>query len=165
MSYTKRQLLEQAYAEIALAGYIYDLTPEELQFALVRMDGVLGRWAGQGIQIGYAFGLGPDDTDLDQDSGLAMTAVEAVYMATAVAIASSKGKVLTPFTQAGAKSAYDAMLVGVAKRALVPQQFRVDVPAGAGNKPWRAVTQPFLPPPTDNVLDVGTNGDLTFNGN
>lgn len=164
MGWTKKELISEAYAEIALAGYIYDLSPDEMQFALRRMDGMLGMWAGQGIQIGYSFGTTPTDTDLDADSGVALTAVPAVYLNLAINIAAGKGKQLAQSSKTNAKTAYDAMLVGVAKQTLEPQQFRIDVPAGAGNKPWRAVTQPFLPPPTDNALDVGSNGDLTFNG-
>jgi hypothetical protein len=34
VSYTKRQLVEGAYAEIGMASFVFDLEPEDLQSAL-----------------------------------------------------------------------------------------------------------------------------------
>ena len=38
MGWTKRQFVTQAFEEIGLASYVFDLTPEQLQSALRRLD-------------------------------------------------------------------------------------------------------------------------------
>lgn len=164
MGWTKRQLIEDAYAELALASYVFDLTPEELQWACRRLDTLMGMWSGQGVNIGYAFGTSPTDTDLDQESGVPLVAVSAVYLNLAVNLAAGKGKNLARSTTAFAKAAYDSMLVLIAQAQMQPQQFRSGVPQGGGNKPYRNTSRPFLAEPTETPLGIGGDGGLVFNG-
>lgn len=164
MSWSKRQIVEEAYSELALASYVFDLTPEEMLWGCRRMDAMLGSWSAKGVQIGYAFGATPTSTDLDQDSGIALTAVTAVYLNLAINLAAGKGKNLARSTTAFAKDAYDSMLVQLAQDQMQPQQFRSGVPQGAGNKPYRNVTRPFLPEPEQTPLGIGGDGGLVFNG-
>jgi hypothetical protein len=164
VAWSKRQLVEQAFDELALAGYSFDLTPEEMQSALRRLDAMLGTWAAQGIQVGYVFGSTPDDSDLDQDSGLPLTAVEAVYLGLAIRTAASKGKTLAPSTTRVAKMAYDSLLAKLEGDILQQQQYRSQMPKGAGNKPWRTTSNPFLAPPDTAPLRIGDDGGLEFVG-
>lgn len=161
--WTKKQLVEAAYGEIGIAAYTYDLSPEEKQAALQQMDAMMGSWASLDINVGYQFGLSPEDTDLDRDSGVALFAVQAVYKNLAVAIAPMKGKQLSQATKANAKAAYDAMLVTVAKSQVSQQQFRSGTPRGAGNRVWRTSPQPFLGPVDDAPLTNSSDGGLVFN--
>jgi hypothetical protein len=160
MSWTKRQLIEQAFGELALASYVFDLTPEELDAAVRRMDAMLATWNAAGIRLGYALTSSPDDSDLEQDSGLPDAAFEAVYLNLAVRTAASKGKVLSQDTRNAAKAAYDVLLM---RAAMPPEmQNRANIPAGAGNKSWRSVNAPFLPSPVDPLETVDGDNTLDF---
>ena len=54
--WTKRAIVEEAYAELALASWVWDLTPEEIQWAVNRLDMLVSLWAAKGINIGYEIG-------------------------------------------------------------------------------------------------------------
>lgn len=165
MGWTKRQVIEDMYGELALAGYDFDLSPEEMQAALRRMDAMLATWSSMGINIGYAFGLTPTDSDLDQDAGIPLTAVEAVVLNGAARIAGSKGKTMPRTTLFNAKAAYDALVSVVAKAEAEEQQLDRAVPRGAGNKAFRRFSRPFMPLPDEGPLTLAADGGLTFNGN
>lgn len=158
MTWTKRQLVDEAFAELALAGYTFDITPEEQQTALRRLDTMMATWEGRGVRVGYAFPSSPDTSDLDTDSGLPDRAVETVYLHLAIRIATGFGKMLPSATRKAASEGYEALLWAGAQ----PQQQQLPntMPRGAGNKPWRTVNQPFFPTPSDDPLQVGRGGDL-----
>lgn len=163
MSWTKRQLVEEAYGELALAGYDFDLQPEEEAAALRRLDTMMATWQSLGIQVGYSMATGQDDSDLDQDSGLAMNAVEAVYMMLACKIAASKGKALPTSSTRNAKQAYDSLILNVAKSQVQQQQLAAGTPLGQGRKPWRTIN-PYVTTPDTSPLRTGGDGGLDFNG-
>lgn len=164
MGWTKRQLVEEAFGELALAGYDFDLQPEEMQTGLRRLDTLMATWSGLGLQIGYSFGTTPTDSDLDQDAGLPLVAVEAVYLALAIRIAAGKGKVLSTSTKSAAKTAYDALVSYVASDQVMQQQPRADTPLGAGAKTWRTFRRPFVSTPDTSPLQVDDDGGLDFTG-
>lgn len=165
MGWTKRQLIEDAFGELALASYDFDLSPEEVQAALRRMDTMLATWSSLGVNIGYRFGLTPTDSDIDQDAGIPLTAVEAVYLNLAARIAGGKGKTLPRTTLFNAKAAYDALLSAMARAEMEEQQLDNTVPRGAGNKPFRQQIRPYMPQPDEGALTLADDGGLTFNGN
>lgn len=155
MAWTKLQLIEQAYDELALAGFVFDLSPELLESALRRMDTMMAQWSSVGIDIGYLLSASPDDSLIDSASGLPDTAVEAVYMNLAVRLAASRGKVLTADTKATAARGYNALLGAAVRAAARPQCMPSTMPRGAGNKPW-SYQAPFFPGPTPTLeTDIG----------
>lgn len=158
MSWTKRALIQEAFAEIALSGYVFDLTPDELQTALRRLDTMLATWEGKGVRVGYAFPATPADSDLDQDSGLPDAAVETVYLNLAIRLAAGFGKTLSTDTRKNAAQGFDTLLWRAAHP--IEQQLPNTLPRGAGNKPWRTTGQPFMPTPDDNPLRTSQGGDL-----
>lgn len=164
MGWSKRQVVEKAFSTLALAGYVFDLDPEELDDALTSLDTMMATWSALSIDCGYAFGTSPDDTDLDQDSGLPLIAVKAAYLSLAIDIAATKGKQLRPSTITGARQAKDALLVWIARQQLRQQQYRSGLPAGAGNKAWRRSERPFLPSPDTSPLQIADDGGLSFTG-
>lgn len=161
MGWTKQQLVEEAYAELALHGYIFDLDPEELQFGLRRLDGMLGLWNGKGIRLSYPLPSSPDSSSLDSDSNLPDFANEATYLNLAVRIAAGKGKQLPMQTLMLAKQAYDALLSRIASEQMQQQQLPNTFPLGAGNKALRRGTR-FMPTP-DDTIDAGADDPLDFN--
>lgn len=162
MGWTKRQIVEDAYAELALANYDFDLSPEEEQFALRKLDTMMAEWSAIDINLGYAFGLTPTDTDLDQDSGLPLFAISSVYLKLAINILSSKGKATPPATVLNALAAYDAMLARVALMQVRRQQLPNTLPRGAGSKPWRTNNRPFMPTPDLSPTRDTPDGQIDF---
>lgn len=160
MAWTKRQIIEEAFGELALAGYDYDLAPEEIQAALRRLDTMIAGWATSGIALGYHLGLSPDGSDPDEDSGIPLHAVEAVYMNLAVRIAAGKGKALMPSTKTAAKHAYDNLLLRVVRDGMATQQLPGGIPLGAGHKPRYG--EPFTTNHDTGPID-SMSGGLSFN--
>lgn len=156
--WTKRELVNQAYGELALQGYEFDITPEEVVLAIKRMDSMVAMWGKYGIRIGYALPTSPGDSDPDQDSGIPDTAAEAVYLNLAIRLAGGQGKTLSPSTMMTARQAYDTLLFDAAQP--IEQQFRPNLPRGAGNKPWRVIDNPFLPTVDNAPLGVSSGGNL-----
>lgn len=158
MSYTKRQIVEGAYAEIGMAAFVFDLEPEDLQSALRRLDALMATWNGRGIRLGYPVPLQPASSSLDEDSNLPDWAAEAAITNLAVRIAPSYGKTPSDDTKITARDSYSVLL----SRAAVPpeMQFPAQLPAGAGNKPWQ-LDNPFVQPPADPLL-AGPDSLLTF---
>ena len=159
MSWTKRQLVTQAFEEIGYASYAYDLQPEQLQAGLRRLEALMGTWNGRGIRLGYPLTQNPNEAELDVDSNVPDSANEAVYANLAIRIAPIVGKTVSMETKQTARSAYMELLSRFTKPQ--EQQLPGTMPAGAGNKPWRQ-DQPFLPGP-DEQIDAGNDGAIEFN--
>lgn len=156
MGWTKRQFVNQAFDEIGLASYIFDLTPEQLLSALRRLDAMMATWNGLGLRLSYPLPSSPQNSDLDQQTDVPDSAIEAIYTNLGLRLAPAFGKTVSPETRAAAKAAYDVLL----QRATAPidLQLPATMPAGAGNKPWR-VDNPFVAPPVDPV-QTGPEGPL-----
>jgi len=161
MAWTKRQICDMAFREIALAGYVFDIGPEEYAAMVKSLDAMMGTWEMLGIRVGYNQTVNPDATNPDQDSGIPLQANETVYLNLAIRAAAGYGKSLAQSTLATAKQGYDALQGKT--QAMPPQkQIRGYMPAGAGYKRGRT-PDPFLQSPVD-VLTTGPDGTLDFNG-
>lgn len=158
--WTKRELVMQAFEDAGLASYAFDLTPEQLQSAMRKMDSMLATWAAKGVQLGYAMASGPETGDLDQLSGLQTTANEAVYLNLALRIAPAFGKTVATGTAMAAKDAYDSLLISAALPQ--PAQLPRNMPIGAGSKPWRGRSSPFIAPPDTSPVQISQGGNLDF---
>lgn len=159
MSWTKRQFITTAFEEIGYADYVFDLQPEQLEKALWRLDSMMASWNAQGIRIGYPLPSTPEDSSLTTETSVPDSANMAIYMNLALVLAPTVGKMVSPETKAGAKTAYDIL----AQRAAAPveMQFPGTLPSGAGNKPWRNTQDPFLNNPTDPI-DAGSDSAIDF---
>jgi len=158
MGYSKRQFAEGAFAEIGLASYTFDITPEELDWCVRRLDAMMAELNGKGIRLGYPIPGSPQDSDLDEPSGVPDWANEAIICNLAVRISPGKGKTPTPETKAAAKNGYNTLL----QRACYPPEIQLGmIPAGAGNKPIAVDGTTFLPP-YETTIDAGTDGAITF---
>lgn len=162
MSWTKGELVDQAFAELALAGYVFDLTPEERQAACTRLDAMMATWNARGIVLPYALALTPGDANLDAECGLPAWAVEATYLHLALRTAASKGKAAPQTLKATASEAMAAVDSRLAHDDLNEQQFRSGTPKGQGSKPWRATNNPFLQQPNSGELRQTASGALDF---
>jgi len=157
MSWTKKQIIEQAFEEIGLASYIFDLTADQLQSALRRLDLLVGSWLAKNIRISYPLPTNPQDSNIDQEIDVPIQFNEALVLNLAVRLAPSYGKALTPETKANAKLMYDQLLVEAA--APIEQQYVKTLPLGAGYKRTERV---FVDYPNLDPIAVQDNGQALF---
>lgn len=157
--WTKRQLIQQAFAEIGLGSYSFNLPPERFQSAMSTMDTMMAEWNSLGIRLGYQLASTPTSGDLDQPSGIPDEANSAVYLMLAVRIAPSFGKTVQRETAVSAKMAYSALLSKAQSQEVAQRQFPSTLPVGAGN---RFFGRRFFPVPTDPIA-AGPDGDIEFN--
>lgn len=128
---TKQELVEGAYEEIALAGYVFDLSDEELNTGLRRLDRLAAEWDALGIRVGYNI-AGADGSNLDDDSGLPDWAENAYITNLALRIAPTVGKQVLPDTRIAARDGKRALLIGNYE---IPQmQMPRQMPIGTGNR-------------------------------
>lgn len=160
MGWTKGQFINQAFGEIGLASYVFDLNPEQLQNALRRLDTMMAAWNALGIRLGYPLPSSPEDSDLDEETNVPDSAYEAIYTNLGIKLAPSFGKQVMPETKITAKESYNTLL----SRAAMPQEQQLPgtMPAGAGKKSWRMYDDPFLRRPVDDVL-AGGDGPIEYN--
>lgn len=151
MSYTKRQFVVEAFEAIGVAEYVYDLSPEQLQGALRKLDAMMATWNGKGIRVGYPLPASPQDSSLDEVTGVPDSANETIYCNLAIRLAPGLGKNVSPDVRAMAASGYNGLL----SRAAMPRPVKTyGMPAGAGNK---NLEQPFIDPTPDG-LETGPDG-------
>lgn len=158
--WTKRQLVDKAFSRLALAGYEFELTPEEKGDALTEMDAMVAELQGRGISLSYALPASPNDSDLDQPSGLPDFAASAIYTNLALRICSSFGKTPPPSLITAAAQGMSALWAIAAYPQ--QQQLRGSVPIGAGNKYWRGPGRRFVNPPDLSPVQTGPSGNLDF---
>ena len=158
MSWTKRQIIEQALEEIGLAAYAYDVTAEELRSAVRRLDSMMAEWDSAGIALGFPITDNPTDSDLDAVTNLPYFAQEAVFTSLAVKIAPSFGKMPSQETKA---AAFNGRLAVINKLAVVPErQLPSTLPRGAGHKAYGTNRSPFFNRPNTDPLRPDANGEL-----
>ena len=156
MSYTKRQLVEAAMAEIGLASYAFDLMPEQRELALRRLDSMMAEWNTRGLRLGYPVPDNPADSDIDVDSNTPDAAWEAIITNLALRLAPSYGKQVNIETKVTARHALNTIL----SRASMPAEMKLPaMPSGAGNK---TIDSPFLPAPSSDLI-AGPDATLDFN--
>lgn len=158
MGYTKRQFVNGAFEEIGLAGYVFDLQPDQLQGAMRRLDAMMAEWNAKGIRLGYPLPGSPNAGDLDTETNAPDSTWEAIITNLAIRIAPGYGKVVAVETKAIAKDAYNTLL----QRSAFPleMQFPTTMPTGAGNKPWELDGE-FPYQPIDPV-EAGPDGPLEW---
>lgn len=157
MGWTKLDIVKEAYSELALAGYTFDLSPDELERGARKLDMMMAYFDGKGIRVGYALASGPSTTDLSAESGIPLNAVEPVVINLACRLAPGEGKQLPPDLSARAREGYQALMLAAALP--IEQQMPSTMPRGAGNK---AQQRPFMPTPDTSHLRQGEGGDLDF---
>lgn len=157
MSWTKRQYINQAFEELGLAAYIYDLTPDQLLSALQRLDTMMALWVSKGINIGYPLSTNPEDSTIDQVTYVPPWANEAIILNLALKLAPGYGKMVMDQTKVSAKQAYDSLVSRTAQT--LEMQWPSSMPAGAGYRK-RGVLQPFLPRPDLDPISIGDNDQL-----
>lgn len=157
MSWTKRQIIEQAFEEIGLASYIFDMTADQFQSALRRLDLMVYSWYQRNIRIGFPLPGNPGDSHIEQQVDTPGTANEALVLNLAVRLAPSYGKQLAPETKATAKALYEQLLTDAAQP--YEMQYPRTMPIGAG---FKRTDRVFVDVPDLNPIQVEPNGEALF---
>lgn len=152
MAFTKRQIVEGALGDLALASYVFDITPDELQAALLRIESMLRTWAALNIYTGYLLPTTPAVSDPDDDSGMGDLYEEAVRTNGALRIATLFGKAASAELRLAATLAYQGMLV---PRKIPSMQLPRTLPVGSGNRMYGYGIGPgyFRPCLPDGITD------------
>lgn len=158
MAWTKRDYITQAFEEIGLGSYVFDLTPEQLQSALRRLNSMMATWNAKGIRLGFPLPSSPNGDDLDDVATVPDRANEAIVLNLAIRIAPGFGKAVMPETKVAAREAYNAMLTHYTHP--IEMQFQGTLPVGAGNKPIN-IDRPFFDQPFTTV-DAGPDSPIDF---
>lgn len=141
---TKRQIIEMAYEECSLAGYEFNVTPEELFSGLRKLDALMAQWAQSSKDLGYNFPDTFGGGDLEDVSGIPDAAINGASISLAMAIAPAMGKAMSAESRARLSKAMTVIGAMCAKRASVG--WARDTVAGAGNRRlgwgWNS---PFMP--------------------
>lgn len=132
---TKRQLVEQMFTECALNGWEFDLTADEKDTALTRLDMLMWELIGRGINVGYNFPTAIGQGSLADDLGCPDQAFFGLAVLGAQRLCPTMGKTLSKESReilsAAMKSVRSACV------SLVPTlQLAPGTPIGSGNKPW-----------------------------
>jgi len=134
-STTKRQLVEQMFTECALNGWEYDLTGDEKDTALTRLDMLMYELRGRGIEIGYNFPSGIGAGSLNDDLGCPDQAFFALAILGAERLCPTMGKTQSKESRIALNSAMKALYS--AADGFVPSlSLAPGTPIGSGNKPW-----------------------------
>lgn len=152
MLITKRQIIEDAYAEVGLAGYIFDIEPGALNRSLRVLDSMMAEWNAKGVKVGYTFG---SNSDLDTEVDILDAATNAVTLNLALRIGTSYGKVIQPFQVTQAKNAFKALS---SLTADVPETVPSGMIYGAGKKNYSGPN--FIPSPSESLSDGTSELDL-----
>lgn len=134
-STTKRQLVEQMFTECALNGWEYDLTAEEKDTALTRLDALMWELRGRGIDVGYNFPNAIGGGNLNDVLGCPDQAFFGLAVLGAKRLCPTMGKALSKESREALNDAMKA--VRSAASGFVPTMVLAPgTPIGAGNKPW-----------------------------
>jgi len=130
MSYTKGQLVGAALEEIGIAEYEFDISPEQRQSAIRRLDSMMAEWNGRNILLSFPIAK-EENSSPDDDSNIPNWSWEAVITNLAIRLAPSYGKQVSQETRATAKHAYTT----ICGRSAVPKEMNFPLmPKGAGYK-------------------------------
>lgn len=153
MSYTKGELISMALEEIGIASYEFDISPEQQQSALRRLDAMIAEWNQRGILLGYPIAK-QSEASVDEDSNIPDWAWTAVATNLGKQLAPSYGKQISPETRILAKKTYDTLLAHFAQ----PKEAQFNsMPKGAG---YKTTEFRWIPEPTQEYLtDINNEFD------
>lgn len=132
---TKRLLVGQMFTECQINSWELDITPEEQDDALTRLDMLMWELIGRGIDLGYNFPAGIGQGDLDDELGCPDQAFFGLATLGAQRLCSTMGKNQSVTTIKTLDAAMKA--VRSAALSLVPTMgLARSTPLGSGNRFW-----------------------------
>lgn len=130
---TKRELIGQAYTECALNGWEYDIAPDEMDKALLRLDMLTAELDGRGISIGYNAPFAIGQSYLGDPLGCPDQAFFGLATLLAQRLCPTMGKKLSQESREALNAAMKA--VRATSASLVPSmRLQRGTPVGSGNR-------------------------------
>jgi hypothetical protein len=137
---TKRQIVTGAYEECSLAGYEFDITPEEQVAALRQLDAIMREWQ-PSLPLGYNFPASIGSGDLDDPSGIPDYAFDVACKYLALRVMPKMGKSMSGESRYALAAGLNVLR---AQASFIPN---ATLPAttvrGSGNR-WRNAYRPFI---------------------
>lgn len=96
MTWTKEEIIEQAFSALGLGANQYDISPEDRRLALRDLDTMVAEWETDWTT--YPIATDPATADISVDSTIEDKYIPAVYSNLARRLAPHFGKVLNPET-------------------------------------------------------------------
>ena len=145
MGWTKQDIINEAFNELGLGDYVFDLSSSQQQSALRRLDQMIAMWDAKSIRLGYPLPEGPSgvgSSSLTDETNLQDLHLNAVVLNLAVQIAPAFGKQVSIETKRAARDAYNTMLTLMTfpREMQMPQ----GMPRGAGYKEGSHLDQRFF---------------------
>ena len=109
MSYTKGELVFSALEEIGIASYEYDVSAEQVDSGVRRLDAMMAEWDAKGIKVSYPISQ-TDKSFTTDDSNVPDWAWEAIITNLALKMAPSYGKEPSMQTKISAKKSLNTLL-------------------------------------------------------
>lgn len=129
----KQDIISRALSEIGVANYIYDLSYDELNSCLNRLDTMVSEWGSRGIHVSYLLHEDMSDSSLTDEIEVPQSSFDAIAYNLAVKISGGLfGVDISPELSAKAKISYDSLR----GRNSYPIEVVPDpsfVPSGQGN--------------------------------
>jgi P22 tail accessory factor len=129
---TKGDLVNAAYEEIGLAGYIFDIQPEEVQTGVRRLERFMLMLDGRGIRLGYNAAASVSLATANDPTGIPNWSEDAIIPLFALRLAPTLGKQISPDTRTAARRGLNALLVGT--YTIPSMQMPRHMPIGTGNR-------------------------------
>ncbi len=160
MSYTKKEFVLEALAELGTPDSEFTIDPAEIMRGCIRLDAMVGEWNARGVRFPYPISNSPKDCNPEDATNIPRAAVQAVIASLAIQLANQYGKVVSRDTKSTAKRGFDSL----ARLAAIPgeRQLPSTMPRGQGNRTARQ-TDPFFRVPTPN-LPTGQGDTLNVPG-
>jgi len=149
---TKRDLIDEAYELMGLGSYEFDLSPEQINLALRRLNQLCGEWDSIGVRIAFN-----SSGDLNDDSGISIESQYAVTSELSIRLMPTFGKMPSPALSISAKRAYLALLN--ASSQIDEYTYPSTMPFGRGNRRSTRDNQYFT---ETDPLQSGPDGELNF---
>lgn len=131
MSFTKRDLVQQALIEIGITPRQFSLKPEDYLDAAFRADAMMGEFSAAGINFSYPINEDAEP-DLDSETNIPQKYRAMCYLNLAIRCCGMFGKEAPRTLLQAAKSAYDNSLGAITKP--VPSKIMAGAFMGAGNR-------------------------------
>ena len=139
---TKRQLVEQAFTECSLNGWELDISADEKDVALTRLDMLMNSLAGRNLVLGYNFPTRFGGSDLNDMLGCPDTIIDALAIMLAKRLCPTMGKTTSAESKLALRDAEKALVM--AGQTVPTMAYANGTPIGSGNKPW-STRYPFVP--------------------
>jgi len=131
---SKRQLVEQAFTEVSLNGWEFDITADEKDVALRRLDALMYELASRDVNLSYNFPTAMGEGSLNDALGVPDGAFFGLAIMLAKRLCPTMGKTMSTESRMALNDAQKAVY-GIGQ-TIPAVNFANGTAWGSGNKPW-----------------------------